>query len=206
MYYLLLKIKIMKTNLKRILGAALLMFAVVYVSAVEPVIHFSGNKTIVLKLVDISENTNLAIKDLNGYVFYSESIQKASDSFSKSFDLTTLPNGDYKIEVEGSVKITTYPISIENNKIVTTNVQKTETFKPSLVERGDKVYVSKFNPENNPLEVSIYNERGELVYEETLEGQLELGRIYNFSKAQGTYTLAMHTNDKTYTKTVTIQK
>jgi hypothetical protein len=206
MYVLLLKKKIMKTiNLKRILGATLLMFAVAYVSAVEPVISVSGGKKIALKIDEVSENTRLVIKDMNGYSFYSENVEKSSESFMKSFDLTTLPDGSYEIQVEESSKITSYPFSIVNNKVSFSLDDKTISYKPTIRQEDNKVFVSKFNPENKPLSITIYNSNNELVYEETLEGKLELGRIYNFSKVQGNYTIAIQSDEKTYSKNVTVE-
>ena len=197
----------MKTiNLKRIMGAAMLMFAAIYASATEPVISVTGQKKIAVKIENISENTNLVVKDMNGYAFYKQTIEKSANGYVKIFDLTTLPDGNYQIEIEGSTKFTTFPIQIVDNKISSSLIAKTETFKPTIFEKGDKIIVSKFNPENKPLSVTIYNSNGDAVYQETLEGKLDLARIYNFSKAQGNYTISMQSDDKSYTKTISIQK
>jgi hypothetical protein len=159
----------------------------------------------VLKFNNLSENTNLVIKDMNGYSLYSENIEKSGEIFSKSYDLNMLPDGDYEIEVEGTEKFTSFPFSVVNNKIAFSMLEKSETYKPTFVESGNKVMVSKINPDKNPLYVFIYNSQNELVYEETLEGKLESGRIYNFSKVQGNYTIAIQSDDKSYSKTVAIK-
>jgi len=196
----------MKTiNLKRVLGAALLMMTVAYVSAIEPVVSITGQKKIVLVIDNINEATNLVIKDNNGYKFFTQAVEKSSEKFAKIFDLTTLPDGSYSIEFEGSTKVTNFALNIVDNKISFSSLVKTIAYKPMVVERDNKVTVTKFNPENKPLNVSIYNNIGELVYEEVLSGKIDLGRIYNFSNFQGTYTISMQSDDKTYTQTVSIK-
>jgi hypothetical protein len=198
--------KIMKTvNFKKIVASALLLLIVGYAFAFSPVVRIAGEKKIELKLNNVSENTELVIKDLNGYTFYSETIEKSQGIYAKTFDLTTLPNGTYQVELTGSVEVVSFPITIADNKITTTDIEKSVTFKPTIYEKGSKVYVSKNDAENMPLSITIFNRFNDVVYEETLNGNSSKGRIYNFSQ-EGQYQISMSSNDKTYTHFVTIQK
>jgi len=195
----------MKTiNLKKVFAATALLLTFGYASAFTPEIRVTGDKKIVLKLSNLSESTQLVIKDKNGYNFYSETINK-NGVYSKVFDLTTLPDGNYKVELDGEIKIVTFPISIINNKIKTSDLIKTEIFKPIIHESGSKVYVSKKNPNNTPLHITILNSDNALVYEETLNGDAKLYRVYDFLKS-GDYQISIISDEKTYHQTVKIQK
>jgi hypothetical protein len=53
--------------------------------------------------------------------------------------------------------------------------------------------------------VVIYNNNYDVVYKETLDGKIDLGRVYTFPKS-GDYTIALKSNNKTYEHTVSINK
>ncbi len=197
---------IMKTiNFKKVFTATALLLTVGYASAFTPEIRVSGDNKIELKIGNVSETTQLVIKDLNGFTFYTETISKSIDGYSKVFDLTVLPDGKYEVEIDGSVKIVSFPINIVDDKIAATGINKLETYKPIIYEKGSKVYVSKFNLDNKPLSITILNSDNAVVYEETLKGKADSGRVYKFLKS-GDYQISMISNDKTYNKTVSIQK
>jgi hypothetical protein len=94
---------------------------------------------------------------------------------------------------------------VEDNKIVSKKIADEKVFKPVVYKKGENVYVSKFSPEKEPLKVVIYNNNYDVVYKETLDGKIDLGRVYTFPKS-GDYTIALKSNNKTYEHTVSINK
>jgi len=57
-----------------------------------------------LTLTDVKQGNLLSIKDENGITLYKESIEKTG-IYTKGFDLTALPNGEYSFEIDKDVEI-----------------------------------------------------------------------------------------------------
>jgi hypothetical protein len=197
----------MKTfKFKKILSVVLLVLIGNYAFAVNPIVQLTGAKKLAIKFDNVTENIQLKIKDANGYALFSENIKKSTVNYLKTFDISTLPDGSYKIELEGDLTVVSYPFSIMDDKITSVLVEKNETFKPIVFERGQKVYVSKFNPEKADIDVAILDNNDHIIYNETLNGKEHLGRIYDFSKTQGEFKISITCNEKTYTQNVSIKK
>lgn len=198
---------IMKTiNVNKILATMLLMLLVSYASANDPILRVAGEKKLVMNIDIVTKNTELAIKDVNGFTLYTETIVKSDDKYIKIFDLSKLPNGSYEVVVEDSLKLSTFSFNIINNRIPMAKLEKTENYKPIFVEKGNKVYVSKYNPGNLPLNITISDSNNDVVYEEALEGKMELVRVINFSETKGDYNIAIQSDGKTFTQEISIQK
>jgi flagellar hook assembly protein FlgD len=196
----------MKTiKLKKILSVVLLVLMGTSVFAVNPVVQFTGSKKLSVKFDNVNEDVQLRIKDASGLILFSESIEKSSANYLKTFDISTLPDGNYQIELEGQLKVVSFPFSIEDDKITSSMVEQNVTYKPFVWEKGNKVYVSKFNPEKADLNIAILNKSGDVIYSETLKDEAQLGRIYNFSKTKGEFQISMSYNEKTYTQNVSIK-
>jgi len=197
----------MKTTWIKKIGLALMgMLVLGFASATEPVIKIAGEKKVMVKMNYVSENTMLIIKEVVGSEVYSELIERSTKNYSKTFNLSDFPDGEYAIEIEGSLKVVSFLLNVVNNKIALNDIVKTETFKPVLREKGDKVYVSKYNPENSYMDVTVFNTKNEVVYNETLRGKRNLERVYDFSKVSGEYKIALSNGNRTYTQIVSVDK
>ena len=174
--------------------------------AIDPVVTFTGVKKITVNLNNVNEKISINFRDTKGISLYSEDIKKSTQKFSKTFDVSDLPDGLYKVEIEDGIKISSYSFSVISNKILSGVVKKDEIFKPVFAERGKKVYVSKYNPQNTELKVTILDSNSQELYSENFKGKESLGKIYDFSKIQGDYTILVSCDDKTYTQAVTIHK
>jgi hypothetical protein len=197
----------MKTTLIKRLGLAILgMLVMGFALANETQIRVLNEKKILLRMENVSENAILVIRELNGPEFYSEKIKISNETYVKLFDLTNLPDGKYVVELEESMKFISYEISLVHNKICSTGIVKYETFKPTILEKGAKVYVSNFNLDNRPLSINIYDSNDELVSNETLVGNVDLGKIYDFSNVSGKFRIEMSRGDKTFSQIVSINE
>jgi hypothetical protein len=193
----------MKTiNFKKVISTSIFMLFVGYTFAFSPEIKIAGSKKLELKLQNVTENTELIIRDLNGFAFFSETIEKSNNTFNKIFNLGNLPDGEYEIEIHGNVKVFSFPISISNDKIALID-EKSVFFKPNILKKNSKIYISKYNPNNEPLGITIYDNDGIVVYEETLSGKENLGRIIRISKP-GNYNIQMLSDNKLYSHEVKI--
>src|SRR5210317_1577194 len=70
-----------------------------------------------LHLNNVKQGSVLTIIDRNGLVLYNESIKKSGD-YSKGFDLTTLPDGDYFFELDSDLKIVVIPFKVKSEEVI----------------------------------------------------------------------------------------
>ena len=113
--------------------------------------NLNDNKTTRLTLLDVEQGNQLLIKDVDGFVLYKEKIQN-SGTFTKGFNLTSLPDGKYYFELKKdseNIKIS----FIVKKKLVEYKKDKESTIKKALTE-------SKKNEETNKTEKSVRQEKG----------------------------------------------
>ena len=163
------------------------------------------SKVTVISFKEVKLGSKLSIKDLNGIVLYKESIIKSGD-YSKGFDLTSLPNGDYIFELDTELKITIIPFYVVSNQVAFKKEEESIIYKPFIRVKDSMVYVSHISFEENPIEYKIYFEGNhEMVLSEKFDKESQLKRIYDFSTSEkGNYIFVFKSNGRTFTKTVKI--
>ncbi len=194
----------MKTTIKLISAVAILLSATL-VSATQPNIQILADNSFVLSINEIKSEIKISIKDKYGYKLYKKNVTTEDGKFLQKFSFSNLPDGTYKLEIEDDLKVVLLSIDVTDNKIVSKEIANEKVFKPVVYKKGENVYVSKFSPEKEPLKVVIYDNNYDVVYKETLDGKIDLARVYAFPKS-GDYTIALESNNTTYEHTVSINK
>ncbi|APY11088.1 hypothetical protein BWZ22_07455 [Seonamhaeicola sp. S2-3] len=182
---------------KGILMVALLATVIGYAS--------EGNATIKdvkktdLRINNVKEGNLLTIKDANGLILYKELIEK-SGVYTKGFDLSELPNGNYFFELDKDVQIKTIPFSVTKNKVTFNKAEETIIFKPVAIVKNNMLNITKFAPNYESLKISIYSNNGtnELLHTETIKGTQVIERAFKLKT--GKYKLVLKSNNKEFTK------
>ena len=143
----------------------------------------------------------LSIKDINGLVLYKESIVKKG-AYSKGFDLTALPNGEYYFELDSELKIVIIPFNVVSNQVKFKKEEEFTIFKPNIRVKDDIVYVSSSSDSESPVNYRIYYQKNnDLVYSEKLEIVMNFNRIFDFSTSEkGTYLFVFFTEGRKFSK------
>ncbi|WP_405294096.1 hypothetical protein [Algibacter sp. Ld11] len=199
----------MKNVIKHLRKGILMVtiFATISSFANEVSIKNEADKTS-LTLTDVKKGNLLSIKDENGIVLYKEFIQK-SGSYTKGFDLTELPDGDYLFEVDKDVEISTIPFTVGANGVTFDKAEEKVIYKPVTRVVGDLLYVTKLSLDETPLEIDIYYESDtahnglESVYSEKVENSKIIERVYKLSDLkEGKFEVVCHSEGRTFTKTI----
>ena len=194
-----------KLTKKSVLVLGLFMSTLTYANReVEPIKEKEPTVTS-MSFKKVKLGSKLSIKDRDGIVLYKESIVKSGD-YSKGFDLTTLPNGDYYFELDSELEIVIIPFNVVSNQVVFKKEEKSTIFKPLVRVKDNIVFVSRVSYEESPIEFKIYYaDNYDLVLSEKTENQNHLKKIYDFSKAKkGNYLFVFKSNGRRFTKTVKI--
>jgi len=161
-------------------------------------------KKTTFSLNHVKTGNQLKIKDLNGIILYKEDI-KTSGTYSKGFDLTSLPNESYVFELEKDLEIKSFPFTVTSQTVV---FEKEETIihKPFVTVKDNYIYVSKLALNEEPLDIKIYyQEASDLIYSEKVENTKNIQKIYKLkSTAKGDYKIVLTSNGREYYESITL--
>lgn len=155
---------------------------------------------------NVKKGSVLSIKDRNGLVLYKEAIQLNGD-YSKGFDLTSLPDGDYYFEMDRDIEVRVIPFKVLGSIVKFDKMTENKVFKPIVFVSSKKhVHVSKIAIQNKVLNIEIFADNGDLIHSEKVEKEGEiLGKIYDFSTSEkGVYTIVMKTAGRRFVKNIQI--
>ncbi|WP_194768283.1 hypothetical protein [Tamlana sp. I1] len=164
-----------------------------------------GAKRTSLTLNFVKQGNLLSIKDVNGVILYKELIQN-SGTFTKAFDLTSLPNGAYVYELDKDLEINVIPFLVTHGTVLFDKEKEETIYKPFTRVKGNIVYVSKLELKNEPLKIEIYaitNYGDELLMSETIEGTTNIERVYKFKGlSRGDYKIVYRTAGREFVKMI----
>ena len=160
------------------------------------------NKTVDAKKVkvvfkDVAKGQLLSVKDKNGFQLHSETVSSQGELI-KFFDLSTLNNGVYTIELNKEFKIVIKSLLIKDNNVSFIKDSEKIIFKPVIRNKENLVLISKVNFDKKPVKITLfYND--EVIYSETLKDELMLKRVYRLDKElRGNYTVIVYCDDESY--------
>jgi len=152
---------------------------------------------------NVKQGSVLTIIDRTGLVLYNESIKKSGD-YSKGFDLTTLPDGDYFFELDSDLKIMIIPFNVKSSEVLFDKEAEKSIYKPIVRTKDHMVYVSKVAMDASSLSYKIYfADNRDLVYSEKFEASDDIKKAYDFTNSKkGNYLFVFKSNGRKFTKTV----
>lgn len=158
-------------------------------------------KTVSFSLKEIKK-IDLSIYDINDSLIYQEKVT-SEENINRTYDLTALPDGIYFLKAEDDRKISKYKIEVVGNTAKLSADAISEVYKPVLVNKNGIVTVNVLNLEKTPVTVVLYDSNQTEVYNETLEADLYVGKMFDLTAAQnGKYTFEITYNGKTFMETV----
>ncbi len=201
---IIIKIETMKKTIKESFVVLFMLGTLIsYANENETSLPKDDVKKVNLVFTNVKKGHYLSIKDIEGAIIYKEYIKKTGE-YSKVFDLTSLENGEYAIELNKDFEIIIKPFKVQTNSIKFLKEKEATIFKPVVRTKKNRIFVSQFSFESEPLTIDIYFE-DELISSETLKGKQELNRIYSLSETEkGAYKVIMYSNERAYIETFKI--
>jgi len=166
------------------------------------------DKTLIT-LDNVKVGQELFIKNIKGSVIHQESIQ-ISGSFKKEFDLASMPDGLYFIELNKDVEIKIIPFAVNFYNAVILGEKETTIFKPVVRLKDNFIFIAKLSLNQEPVEIKLYydsNESHSGMYEllntETIENTATIHRVYKLDKYEkGNYKVVLKTEGRTFIEKV----
>ena len=194
-----------KLTKKGLIACALSVSLLGFANDLKQPIKEKEPKVTNLNFAKVSKGSMLLIKDFNGLVLYKEAIQESGE-YSKGFDLTSLPNGEYYFELDTELEIVVIPFDVNSSEVNFRKEEKATIFKPMVRVKDDKVFVSRTSFESAPMEFKIYYAlNSDVVLSEKFENEPFIERVYDFSGSKkGEYLFVFRSNGRKYVKSVKI--
>ncbi|MCB4807402.1 hypothetical protein LG651_03995 [Tamlana sp. 62-3] len=166
-------------------------------------VTFTKNaKKTVISLQSVKQGNKLTITDANGVILYKEVIAETGN-YQKAFDFTSLPDGNYTVELEKDLEIDTMPFSVISSEVNFKNEDKTITYKPYARLENGVVYVSKLSLNEAPLEVNIYDVNSDLVYSDNIDHKRNIQKAYKLEGLGNKhYKLVFKSEGKIFTQNI----
>ena len=195
--------------MKRVINLSLLVGAILFSTVTKASdilsVKIENASTINVSLLNISKGQKLYLKDYSGTVLFNVTLD-AMPSYRKYFNLSTVDNGIYFVETETEFDIKVTPVVKNAKGIALINNSAVTVFKPKVKVDGSMVKVMLTKPENSPLKITIYDEEGvQLIEESAEENTLIFQRAYNFSGVpSGNYRIYFTLKDRKFLTEVSI--
>lgn len=181
----------------------LLTSVIVSATSNDPYVRVStiSSKTFNFGLLNFDGKINVYIKDTEGEVLFNENYK--GSYYSKNFDFSDMPNGEYFVEIDGQTKITTIPFNVSNHSVNFKNEFKKDLFKPVVRRDGNDIYITKLALKNEALQIAIFDENNNLLHIEELKGEINLSRKFNIEMLEkGVYNFVLKTEGRTFKKQI----
>jgi hypothetical protein len=193
----------MKTIIKNTIVLALMLSATMMMAkdVVNPK-EVLVEKIAPVKFKNLKKGTLISIIDQNGLRIYKEEVKNAGN-YSKAYDLTSLPEGNYKFEVEDKSTVKVIPFEITQSDVTVISDLEYIILKPVIIVKNDLVTVSKLSFSKDDFKIIIHNEFGDLIYSESISNEISITKRFNFSEAApGSYIFTMETEGRVFTETL----
>ena len=164
-------------------------------------------KKTILSLDNVKKGQQLFIKDYSGGVLYNEVLEK-NGTYSKKFNLSAFPLGNYYFELEKDMEIKVTPFKVDFDKVEIYTEKESTIFKPFMKSKENKVYLSRLSMNNQSMKVNIYYQASndeELIFSEKIENKNIIERIYALDEQQkGIYRIIVLTEGRTFSHVIAL--
>lgn len=185
----------------------LLIATPVYSNVSEQVeMAVTGVKSFRLVLKDETGNVQIRLKDTAGQTLYSEQVASPV-AYNRVFNLSSLPSGEYSLELEFVNRVQMTPLVIEENQVTLQTAEMTEYFKPVVRLKGKTVSINLLNTSRDPVNILVYHsETNELLTQSRITNETTVGKLYDFSKVKpGKFLISMNGRNINYSKSIIIE-
>lgn len=176
--------------------------------ATEPTIIFEDdkNKLFSVSFAEFKGQVEVNIFNWTGEAVYNDKL--ITDGFSiKTFDVTSLPDGNYVLIIADSMKERATPFVITKSAIDFKSNLTTMTYSPAIQQINNSVYINALTgKENAMVQIKVEDQDSNVIYQNDFKSDVTFGKILDFSQLDsGVFLVKVNINDKNYYKSIEIR-
>lgn len=185
------------------LVSASTMFAAESIPTVR--IEKSGSEKKVSVIAEqLTSTITVEIATKNGFVL--ETKTSEGETFAKIFNVEGLEAGNYQVIVLAGTREIIQPFTIKNNQLILNVTDRETYFVPTMKWKNDALDLMMFNNRLSDVSFRLMDERGNTVFEDSMQNVLKVERRYNLDElASGKYVVQVVTPHKAYYKDIVVQ-
>lgn len=124
---------------------------------------------------------------------------------SKTFDVSSFPDGKYVFMVRDNVKEKQTPFTIRKGKVEFALENTSMTYSPGIQQMGSLVYVNALTGADKTVRVLVEDNYNTTVFEKTYDSDVTFGKIFDLnSLPKGSYVVQVSFNNRTFSKIVAV--
>lgn len=196
----------MKTSIKKsLLAIALLITTLTFANDDRTFSVIANAEKTTVTIKNVEEGQQLSLIDENKVVIYKEKITK-SGLYTKVFDLTSLPDGNYFFELNKNLQIHTIPFKVVYSEVTFDKSNEIVVYKPTIRLKEDLVLISQLSLREAPLKIELFYDKDQngdyqLLHTETINNGITLEKVFKLSeKEKGNYKLVFTTEGRVFEK------
>lgn len=145
---------------------------------------------------------DLSIYDANDKLINSEYVN-SKGLINRTYDLNALPEGTYFLEAESEFKVARYEISVIGKTATLSDNPVSVVYKPVFGNKNGLVSVSILNPDKSTVNIKIYDEANNEVYNSAELTDQNVAKFFDVNKVNNEkYTFVIAYDNKVFTKTL----
>ena len=188
----------MKTNKKLVL-VVVFMFGTLfnYANNDKDFNRIVNAKKVRVAFKNVKKGNQLTIKDQEGTQLHSQIVSKEGN-LNTLFDLSSLKDGKYTVELNKDYEIIVKTLEVKNSKVIFNKNSRKVIFKPVIRNKENVLMISKIAFDKKPMKIALfYND--ETIYSETVKCDSILNRVYKLDKKEkGDYKVIVYNNNRSY--------
>jgi len=154
-------------------------------------------KKVKVAFKNVKKGQQLTLKNERGVKLHSETVSRTG-LLTKVFDLSSLNDGIYTIELDKDYEIIVRTLEVKNNNVIFNADSKKVIFKPVIRNKKNILMISKIAFDKKPMKVALYF-NDNIIYAETLKNGKIFNRVYKLDKEiKGDYSVVLYNNTRSY--------
>ncbi|MFK7774121.1 MAG: T9SS type A sorting domain-containing protein [Saprospiraceae bacterium] len=191
-----------------VLVPALLITSNIFANDSQPSLKIVPGKNNAFTLISNNakkSDVTIRIFDNEGLSLLREKIE-VNSAFSKSYDLSNMPNGIYEVEIEDNISFRKYFVITASDTIEILENNEEKIFKPIVVLEESLLKFNLLNLGSGDVELSLNNRLGEKIYTEKIQNTIAIHKGFDLSKLpSGNYSVEVRTEGKYFSVDVNLK-
>jgi hypothetical protein len=127
--------------------------------------------------------------------------------FSKTYDLSNLPQGVYEVELEDKISFRKYFVIINSDNLEILEDTTGKTYKPQILLEKHIISFNMLNLGKSDVTLVINDKFGEELFSKKITDAITIHQRFDLSKLDnGEYTVEVTTKDKFFATQIKLQK